>query len=69
MIVNEVIQQIDAGRKGDNWGLTMGLPKLEYYIDGVSKSTYTLLFSGSGVGNKILLFFGCGVEFFSYLCI
>lgn len=52
MIVNEVIQQIDAGRKGDNWGLPMGLPKLEYYIDGVSKSTYTLLFSGSGVGNK-----------------
>lgn len=54
MIVNEVIQQIDAGRKGDNWGLPMGLPKLEYYIDGVSRSTYTLLFSGSGVGKTSL---------------
>ena len=51
MIIDNLFSQIDKGREGKNWGLSMGLPKLEKYVDGVSQSTYTLLFSGSGVGN------------------
>lgn len=50
MITENLIAQIDKGLEGKNWGLSMGMPKLEQYVDGVSQSTYTLLFSGSGVG-------------------
>ena len=52
MIVDNLLSQIDKGREGRNWGLSMGLPKLEQYVDGVSQNTYTLLFSCSGVGKK-----------------
>jgi len=54
MLVEGLLEQINKGREGSNWGLPMGLPRLEQYIDGVSKSTYTLLFSGSGVGKTSL---------------
>lgn len=54
MIVNSLIHQITLGREGRNWGYTMGLPKLESIIDGVTKSTYTLLFSGTGSGKTSL---------------
>lgn len=50
MITKAFLKRVDAGRNGDNWGLSMGMPKLEQWIDGVSPSTYTLLFAGSGVG-------------------
>ena len=49
-ITNELFNQIESGRKGDTWGLTMGMPKLEQYVDGVTKSTFTLLFGASGSG-------------------
>ena len=52
MITENLLSQINKGREGRNWGLPMGLPKLEQYIDGVSQGTYTLLFSGSGVGKS-----------------
>lgn len=51
MITENLLAQIDKGRQGKNWGLPMGMPKLEQYIDGLSQSTYTLLFSSSGTGN------------------
>lgn len=54
MILDNLLSQIDKGREGKNWGLPMGLPKLEQYVDGVSQGTYTLLFSGSGVGKTSL---------------
>ena len=50
MITENLLAQIDKGRQGKNWGLPMGMPKLEQYIDGLSQSTYTLLFSSSGTG-------------------
>lgn len=50
MIVEEFLEQVESGRRGDNWGLEMGMPKLEHYVDGVSQSTYTLLFGPSGSG-------------------
>ena len=49
-ITNELFSQIESGRKGDSWGLSMGMPKFEEYVDGVTKSTFTLLFGGSGTG-------------------
>lgn len=43
-------QQIDKGRTGSNWGLSMGLPKLESLTDGVCQETYTLIFGDTGSG-------------------
>ena len=49
-ICSNLRQQIYKGLNGDNWGLSMGLPKVESVIDGVTRETYTLIFSGTGVG-------------------
>lgn len=49
-IVNSVLEQIEKGMKGENWGLPMGLPKLESVIDGVTQSTYSLIFGSTGSG-------------------
>ena len=57
MISDNLLKQIDKGREGKNWGYSMGLPKLESVIDGVTQQTYTLIFSPSGTGkifNKYL---------------
>lgn len=54
MITNSLLHQITLGREGNNWGYSMGMPKLEGVIDGVTKSTYTLLFSGTGAGKTSL---------------
>lgn len=54
MIVNSLLHQITLGRDGKSWGYPMGLPKLEAIIDGVTKGTYTLLFSGTGSGKTSL---------------
>lgn len=50
MISEALFHQIETGREGSNWGFSMGLPKLEEVIDGVSQSTYTLVMSGTGSG-------------------
>lgn len=54
MISNSLLNQITLGREGNNWGYSMGLPKLEGIVDGVTQSTYTLLFSTSGTGKTSL---------------
>lgn len=54
MISNSLLNQITLGREGCNWGYPMGLPKLEGIVDGVTQSTYTLLFSTSGTGKTSL---------------
>lgn len=43
-------EQVDKGRAGQNWGLSMGLPKIEGITDGVCQETYTLLFADTGAG-------------------
>ena len=53
MIAESLLNVINAGRDGRNWGLSMGLPKLEGIIDGVTKSTYTLLFGPTSSGKKL----------------
>lgn len=50
MIVESLLNEIDRGREGKAQGYTLGLPKLEEYIDGVSKGVYNLCFAESGVG-------------------
>lgn len=57
MISESLLKQIDNGRKGDNYGYSLGLPKLENIIDGVTKNTYTLIMSPSGIGKTSLALF------------
>lgn len=54
MITESLLHQIDIGREGRQWGYSMGLPKLEEIIDGVSRGVYTLLFSQTGSGKSSL---------------
>lgn len=54
MIAQSLLNQIDIGRTGRNQGLSMGLPKLESIIDGVTQQNYTLIFSSSGCGKTSL---------------
>ena len=51
-IVNSVFNQIERGMNGENWGLPMGMPKLEGVIDGVTRSTYSLIFGSTGSGKS-----------------
>lgn len=57
MITNSLMHQITFGREGKNWGYSMGLPKLEEVIDGVTQSTYTLVFSPTGSGKTSLVIY------------
>ena len=50
MIAKSLLSKIDRGREGKNQGLSIGLDKLEKIIDGVTQSTYTLIYSGTGSG-------------------
>jgi replicative DNA helicase len=54
MVTNSLIHQITLGREGKNWGYSMGLPKLEGIVDGVTQNTYTLVFSPTGSGKTSL---------------
>lgn len=60
MISESLLSQINTGRKGNNWGFSLGLPKLERITDGVTKNTYTLIMSPSGIGKT-------SVALFSYI--
>lgn len=52
MICDTLLQEIESGREGKAQGLSMGLPKLEEIVDGVTRGTYTLIFAGSGIGKS-----------------
>lgn len=54
MITESLLHQIDIGRSGEQWGYSMGLPKLEEIIDGVTRGVYTLVFSPTGSGKSSL---------------
>lgn len=54
MIAESLLREIDRGREGLNQGYSLGLPKLEEYIDGLCKRTSTLIFSDSGSGKSSL---------------
>lgn len=57
MITESLLQQIKLGREGSNWGFSMGLPKLEEVVDGVTQGTYTLVFSPTGTGKTSIVLF------------
>ena len=53
MTVTESLkQEIDAGREGKMQGYSMGMPKLESIIDGVTKRTMAVLGGATGSGRK-----------------
>ena len=53
-IFDNIKSVVDRGRQGRNHGSSMGLPKLEGIIDGVTQGTYTLIISSSGSGKSSL---------------
>lgn len=59
MSYKSLLTEIQKGREGRSHGISIGLPKLEELIDGVTQGTYTLIFAGSGIG-EILFFVGLG---------
>ena len=50
MITESVLELIRRGRDGNNQGISIGMPKLEGIIDGLTRETYYLLFGGTGSG-------------------
>lgn len=50
MVIDNLLNLIDAGRRGENHAIPMGFPKLEQYIDGISQETYYLVAGGTGSG-------------------
>lgn len=56
-ITESLFKEIELGRNGKNVGFSMGLPKLESIIDGVTKQTYTVVFSNSGSGKSTEVLF------------
>lgn len=56
-IVDSFYELVDRGREGKNIGLSMGLPKMEEYIDGLTQGTSYLIGAGSGTGKTTLLLY------------
>ena len=54
-VTESLLQEIELGREGKAQGYSMGLPKTESIMDGVTRRTMTVLASGTGQGkyNKI----------------
>lgn len=50
----QIISEVERGRKGLNHGISMGMPKLESMMDGNTRDTYTLILSNSGSGKKFI---------------
>lgn len=48
--ISKLKEAIDRGRKGLNQGLSIGMPKLEQFIDGLTQETYYLIAGGTGSG-------------------
>lgn len=51
-VFNTILHEVERGRQGLNAGASMGLPKLEGIVDGVTQGTYTLIISSSGSGKS-----------------
>lgn len=56
-LVDNFYNLVDRGREGKNHGLSMGLPKMEEYIDGLTQGTSFLLGSGSGTGKTTFVLY------------
>lgn len=49
--------QIDKGRKGENIGISTGIPKLDKVIGGIQRSRYYTIAASSSVGKSALMLF------------
>ena len=56
-ITEALLNEIDVGREGRSQGYSMGLPKIESVIDGVTKRTMTVLASGTGQGKSSFIMY------------
>lgn len=56
-IANSLLKKIDKGREGYNQGFSVGLSKLESIIDGLTQSTYTLIFSQTAGGKSTFMLY------------
>lgn len=59
MIKSRFFDLIEEGRSGGNIGLSIGLPKLESYIDGFLPGTSYLIAARSGVGKSTFTLYSC----------
>jgi replicative DNA helicase len=48
--IKGLAEQIDRGREGKNIGLSLGMPRLEEHVYGLTQSIYTILFGKTGSG-------------------
>ena len=51
-VTEALLKEVDSGREGKAQGYSMGLPKTESIIDGVTKRTMTVIASGTGQGKS-----------------
>lgn len=56
-ITESLFKEIDLGRKGRLQGYSMGLPKTESIMDGVTRRTMTVLASGTGQGKSSFILY------------
>ena len=56
-IVDSFYELVERGREGKNQALSIGLPKLEEYVEGFSQMTSYLIGARSGVGKTTLLLY------------
>ena len=55
--VDILYKMIESGKKGQNTGLSTGIPKLDEYTGGVRRGVYTLIFGLSGSGKSSLVLY------------
>ena len=56
-ITESLLKEIDLGREGRAQGYSMGLPKTESIMDGVTRRTMTVLASGTGQGKSSFILY------------
>lgn len=56
-ITESLFKEIDLGREGRLQGYSMGLPKTESIMDGVTRRTMTVLASGTGQGKSSFILY------------
>jgi len=56
-VTESLFKEIDLGRQGRLQGYSMGLPKIESIMDGVTRRTMTILASGTGQGKSSFILY------------
>jgi len=56
-VTESLFKEIDLGREGRLQGYSMGLPKIESIMDGVTRRTMTILASGTGQGKSSFILY------------